>query len=42
MVAYDHIIFDHLQAAYGKAWRRSIRKDVVGLKQWKRKHSGCR
>lgn len=33
--AYNSRIFAYLQATYGKAWRRRVRPDVVGLKQWK-------
>jgi hypothetical protein len=33
--AYNARIFAYLQATYGKAWRRRVRPDVVGLAHWK-------
>jgi hypothetical protein len=33
--AYNARMFAYLQATYGKAWRRRIRPDVVGLSHWK-------
>ena len=38
MVTYNYRIFDYLQATFGKQWRRAVRPDVVGYKEWKRKH----
>jgi len=38
MLAYNYYVFDYLQATYGKAWQRKVRKDVVGLRQWQRQH----
>ena len=35
MQAYNARIFAYLQATYGKAWRRRVRPDVVGLREWK-------
>lgn len=35
MRAYNTCMFAHLQATYGKAWRRRVRPDVVGLAQWR-------
>ncbi len=37
MKTYNFVIFDFLTDMYGKKWRREIRKDAIGLKQWKRK-----
>ena len=37
LVAYNHFVFDHLQATYGNTWRRKVRKEVVGPREWRRK-----
>lgn len=37
LVAYNHFVFDHLQATYGSTWRRKVRKDLVGPREWRRK-----
>ena len=36
MVAYNVRIFRYLQRNYAKAWWKSIRKDTVGFKEWKK------
>jgi hypothetical protein len=38
LMSYNQRVFNYLQATYGKRWQRVVRKDVVGLKEWKRKH----
>ena len=37
MKEYNYVIFKCLTDTYGKKWRREIRKDAIGLRQWKRK-----
>jgi len=37
MLNYNFKIFDYLKEKYGKSWKREIRKDVYGLKEWKKK-----
>lgn len=33
---YNYTIFDYLMRQYGKKWLRTVRKDIVGLKEWKK------
>ena len=36
MKEYNYVVFKYLADTYGKKWRREIRKDAIGLRQWKR------
>ncbi|UYZ59159.1 FEKKY domain-containing protein [Hymenobacter latericus] len=36
MQAYNSRMFAHLTSLYGKAWRRTVRRDVVGYKHWRK------
>ena len=38
--AYNNIIFEYLCRTYGRKWKNIIRKDVIGLKEYK-KRNGC-
>ena len=36
MLIYNFRVFDFLSAKFGKSWKKEIRKDVYGLKDWKK------
>ncbi len=36
--AYDARVFEYLTENFGRGWRKKIRKDVLGLAEWKRRH----
>lgn len=38
MKTYNVEIFKYLDEQFGKKWRKSIRRDVIGFKKWKRKN----
>lgn len=37
MFIYNSKVFDYLTENYGNTWRKEVRKDVYGLKEWKKK-----
>ena len=36
VIEYNSRVFDYLTETYGKKWKREIRDDVIGFKEWKR------
>lgn len=38
VVEYNSKVFDYLTRKFGKKWMKSVRKDVIGLKEWKRNY----
>ncbi|MCX2575369.1 FEKKY domain-containing protein [Pedobacter sandarakinus] len=34
---YNELVFRHLTRMYGNKWKKEVRNDVIGLKQWKQK-----
>jgi hypothetical protein len=38
VIEYNSLVFDYLTKKYGKKWKREIRNDVIGFKEWKRKN----
>ncbi|WBX70343.1 FEKKY domain-containing protein [Tenacibaculum retecalamus] len=38
VIEYNTRVFDYLTEEYGKKWKREIRDDVIGFKEWKRKN----
>ena len=37
LTAYNETVFDFMTDTFGKKWMREVRKDVIGLKVWKRR-----
>lgn len=37
LTAYNETVFGFLTDRFGKKWMREVRKDVIGLKAWKRR-----
>tara|TARA_R110000868_G_scaffold155339_1_gene381757 strand:- start:77 stop:526 length:450 start_codon:yes stop_codon:yes gene_type:complete len=38
IIAYNRIIFEHLNSTKGKKWIKDVRDDVIGFKEWKRNY----
>ena len=38
IIAYNRIVFEHLNSTKGKKWIKEIRDDVIGFKEWKRNY----
>jgi hypothetical protein len=38
VIEYNSQVFDYLTKKYGKKWKREIRDDVIGFKEWKSKN----
>ena len=36
IIAYNKIVFEHLNSTKGKTWIKEVRDDVIGFKEWKR------
>ena len=38
MIAYNNIIFEHLNNTKTKKWIKDVRRDVIGFKEWKKSY----
>ncbi|GGZ64868.1 FEKKY domain-containing protein [Mesonia mobilis] len=38
IIAYNKIVFEHLNSTKGKTWIKEVRDDVIGFKEWKRNY----
>jgi len=38
IIAYNRLIFEHLNSTKGKKWIKEVRDDVIGFKDWKRNY----
>jgi hypothetical protein len=36
-IYYNFIIYTHLSKTFGKKWKKEIRKDAIGFKEWKKR-----
>ncbi|MCB0637224.1 MAG: hypothetical protein KDC54_11430 [Lewinella sp.] len=36
VAAYNEVVLDHLQQYFSRRWRRLIRRDVIGFRDWRR------
>ena len=36
IIAYNKIVFEHLNKTHGKHWIKEVRNDVIGFKEWKK------
>tara|TARA_R110002020_G_scaffold49796_9_gene141454 strand:- start:4154 stop:4594 length:441 start_codon:yes stop_codon:yes gene_type:complete len=37
IIAYNKIVFEHLNKTHGKNWIKEVRNDVIGFKEWKKR-----
>ena len=37
VIEYNSKVFDYLEKTYGEKWKKEIRDDVIGFKEWKKK-----
>lgn len=38
IIAYNKVVFEHLNSTKGKKWIKEVRNDVIGFKEWKRNY----
>jgi len=42
VIKYNDMVFDYLTKVYGKKWKREVRKDIIGLSEWKKQNRKIR
>ncbi len=38
IIEYNNLVFDYLKKEFGEKWKREIREDVIGFKEWETKN----